>query len=117
LSAIPGVADARVNGDPNTVDLMVRENMDAIIKVASRYNVVDFYSEDVSLEEIFLGYYGETDAAPARTNGAHETNGTADSPGQIRQMVPPERVVDERPAVAVPVGDGELRESETDAQR
>ena len=117
LSAIPGVSDARVNGDPNTVDLMVRENMDAIIKVASRYNVGDFYSEDVSLEEIFLGYYGESDAPPAQMNGTNGTSTTADSPGQIRQIVPPERVVDERPAVAVPAGDGELRDSETDAQR
>jgi len=117
LSAIPGVAEARVNGDPNTVDLMVRDDMDAIIKVASRYNVVDIYSEDISLEEIFLGYYGESDAPPARMDGTSGTNGTTDTPDGIRQIVPHERVIDERPAIAVPVGDGELRESETDERR
>lgn len=108
LSAIPGVADARMNGDPQTVDLMVRENMDAIVKVASRYNVLDFYSEDVSLEEIFLGYYGESDEPPAGTNGPQDT------PVRLRPLVPPEQVVEERPAVTVPPTDSELRASETD---
>lgn len=120
LSAISGVADARVNGDPNTVDLMVRENMDAIVKTAARYNVVDFYSEDVSLEEIFLGYYGQSDAPPARMDGTNGIDGideTTEPAGNIRQLHPPERVVDERPAVAAPVGDGVVRESETDARR
>jgi ABC-2 type transport system ATP-binding protein len=117
LSAIPGVADARVNGEPNTVDLMVRENMDAIVKTAARYNVVDFYSEDVSLEEIFLGYYGETDAPPARMDDTNGIDEATEPASNIRQLHPPERVVDERPVVAVPTGDGAMRESETDARR
>lgn len=120
LAAIPGVSDARVNGDPNTVDLMVRGNMDTIVKVAARHNVRDFYSEDVSLEEIFLGYYGETDEAPVGTNGTSSTNGTHARhgvSGRIQQMTPPEQVIEERPVVAVPADDGELRDSETDARR
>jgi ABC-2 type transport system ATP-binding protein len=117
LSAIPGVADARVNGDPNTVDLMVRENMDAIVKTAARYNVIDFYSEDVSLEEIFLGYYGQSDAPPARMDDTNGIDDATEPPGNIRQLHPSERVVDERPVVAVPAGDGAMRESETDARR
>jgi ABC-2 type transport system ATP-binding protein len=111
LSAIPGVSDARMNGDPQTVELMVRGNMDAIIKTASRYNVRDFYSEDVSLEEIFLGYYGETDAVQ------HGTDDDGQSPSNVRQLIPPDRVIEERPVVAVPVGDGDLRDNEMDARR
>ena len=120
LSAIPGVSDAHI-GEKNTVDLMVRENMDEIIKVASRHNVLDVYSEDVSLEEIFLGYYGETDAAPARMNGTNGSNGASEAPGTTRQIDPSERVIEERPVVAVAAGDGELRDgdnnNETDARR
>ncbi|MGH9173905.1 MAG: ATP-binding cassette domain-containing protein, partial [Vicinamibacterales bacterium] len=61
LEVIPGVSDLQTYSD-GTVALMVRERMDEIVKVAARHHVVDFYSEDVSLEDIFLGYYGETSA-------------------------------------------------------
>lgn len=113
LSAINGVSDARMNGDPHTVDLLVRGNMDAIVKVASRYNVDDFYSEDVSLEEIFLGYYGESDAPPASMSNT----GTDQPVSEVQQLIPPDRVLEERPIVAVPAGDGELRDNEMDARR
>jgi ABC-2 type transport system ATP-binding protein len=116
LRAVPGVADARMNGDPHTVDLMVRENMDAIVKIASRHNVADIYSEDVSLEEIFLGYYGETDE-PHETPESHEPEEPEGERTRLRQLVPPDQVLDERPAVAVPPGDGELLGSETDQRR
>jgi ABC-2 type transport system ATP-binding protein len=110
LSAIPGVADAHVNGDNRTVDLMVRGNMDAIIKVASRHGVRDFFSEDVSLEEIFLGYYGQSDVTQEGTYGS---NGQTRPPAAIER----EQVIEERPAVAVPAGNGELHDSETDTRR
>jgi ABC-2 type transport system ATP-binding protein len=111
LSRIPGVADAQMNGDPRTVALMVRDDMDTIVKVAARHNVQDFYSEDVSLEEIFLGYYGETDET---VTGAGMTNGKVTP---IGRAMPPEQVIEERPVVAVPVADGQLRDNETDARR
>jgi hypothetical protein len=52
--------------------------------------------------------------ALAGTNGP---NGTHDGPGQIRPLVPPDQVIEERPAVAVPAGNGETRERETEARR
>ena len=64
---IPGVSDVRVRDIPEktdrVIDLMVRDNLDEVVKIAARYHVTDFYSEDISLEDVFLGYYGiATDA-------------------------------------------------------
>jgi ABC-2 type transport system ATP-binding protein len=91
FAAVPGVAAVNVDGR-RAVELLVRSNMDEIVKLAARYPVSDFYSEDVSLEEIFLGYY---DTGPA--------NGT------INGISTHARPVDERPraAVAVRHADGE----------
>jgi len=85
LAAVHGVISAVAGPDGRTVDLLVRENVDAIVKVAGRYHDADFYSDDISLEEIFLGYYGESDALPA----------------QVQPLAPAETVVDERPVVRV----------------
>ncbi len=123
LSAIPGVSDARLNGNPHAVDLMVRENMDPIVKLASRHNIVDFYSEDVSLEEIFLGYYGETDATMPDSNGTNGTYSTDEiNNADHLQIDADERdsddqAVDERLLVVVPTTDGNSTVSETDARR
>jgi ABC-2 type transport system ATP-binding protein len=54
---LEGVSAVHTNGEDRVLELMVRSNMDEIVKVASSHSVADFKSEDVSLEEIFLGYY------------------------------------------------------------
>ena len=40
------------------MELMVRSHLDEVVRIAARYDVTDLYSEDVSLEDVFLGYYG-----------------------------------------------------------
>jgi ABC-2 type transport system ATP-binding protein len=57
FASLPGVASASTNGVDRVLELMVRSNMDEIVKVAAHHQVADLKSEDVSLEEIFLGYY------------------------------------------------------------
>jgi ABC-2 type transport system ATP-binding protein len=57
FSQLPGVASVSTNGEDRVLELMVRSNMDEIVKVASHHQVADLKSEDISLEEIFLGYY------------------------------------------------------------
>lgn len=55
---LPGVTSAHlVEGEDRVVELLVRENMDEVVKIASHHPVNDFRSEDISLEDIFLGYY------------------------------------------------------------
>ena len=39
--------------------------LDALIKTAARYEVVNLHSIDTSLEEIFLAYYGAGDGIAA----------------------------------------------------
>ncbi len=52
--------------DVNTQDSVVRctvvGELDAVIKAAARFEVVNVISHEPSLEEIFLAYYGEKDA-------------------------------------------------------
>lgn len=59
FEGIEGVSAVHANGhgEDRVLELMVRGNMDEIVKIASHHPVMDFKSEDVSLEEIFLGYY------------------------------------------------------------
>jgi ABC-2 type transport system ATP-binding protein len=69
FAAIDGVSDVKGSdgggGEDRVVDLLVRSHLDEVVRVAARYAVSDVYSEDVSLEDIFLGYYGITnDVAP-----------------------------------------------------
>lgn len=55
---VPGVTNVRlVDGDDRVVELLVRENIDEVVKIAAHHSVADFRSEDISLEDIFLGYY------------------------------------------------------------
>jgi ABC-2 type transport system ATP-binding protein len=55
---VPGVTSAQVvEGEDRMIELLVRENMDEVVKIAATHQVSDFRSEDISLEDIFLGYY------------------------------------------------------------
>jgi len=44
-------------GKDGRVELMVRENLDEVLRVVTQHQIVDFDAQDLSLEEIFLGYY------------------------------------------------------------
>jgi ABC-2 type transport system ATP-binding protein len=81
---LPGVTNAHVvDGDDRVVELLVRENMDEVVKIASHHPVNDFRSEDISLEDIFLGYYeagGTTSTIAEIAAGVgNSSNGTGNS--------------------------------------
>ncbi len=58
---LPGVRDARLEN--NTLSCSVVGSMDAVIKTAARFEVLNVVSPEVSLEEIFIEYYqGGSDA-------------------------------------------------------
>jgi ABC-2 type transport system ATP-binding protein len=56
FQSIPGVTEASRDGDGN-IELLVRQDLDDVIRLAAQHSIVDLSSEDMSLEEIFLGYY------------------------------------------------------------
>ena len=56
---VPGVRDVTV--DDGTLRCTVIGSVDALVKTAARYEVVNLHSIDTSLEEIFLAYYGAGD--------------------------------------------------------
>jgi len=58
---LPGVQD--VSTQDSVVRCTVVGALDAVVKAAARYEVVNVVSHEPSLEEIFLGYYGEADAS------------------------------------------------------
>jgi ABC-2 type transport system ATP-binding protein len=56
LGQLPGVSVARRNGDHAT--LQVEGEMDALVKALAAYPISDLSTESVSLEQVFLTYYG-----------------------------------------------------------
>ncbi|MFW6288360.1 MAG: ABC transporter ATP-binding protein [Spirochaetota bacterium] len=74
----PPAADAfartgvtEVSRDGNTVLLEVRSELDAVLRRALEYGVDDVATEPVTLEEVFLAFYGERSnaAVSGRANG------------------------------------------------
>ena len=57
FAGVPGVTEVTVNGD--TVRVTVAGTIDAVVKAAARFEVVDLTSHEPSLEDIFLTYYGK----------------------------------------------------------
>jgi beta-exotoxin I transport system ATP-binding protein len=55
FSNIPGVTNLELHGD--SVRCTVRGSVDALIKAASRYELVDIQSQQPGLEDLFLEYY------------------------------------------------------------
>ena len=53
----PGVDGLRHDGA--VVRLQVRSGLDAVIKTIARYPVIDFRTEQPSLEDLFLAFYEE----------------------------------------------------------
>jgi ABC-2 type transport system ATP-binding protein len=56
FDGVPGVHEASVVGD--AARITVGGPMDAVIKRAAAYEIVDLRSHELSLEEIFLAFYG-----------------------------------------------------------
>jgi ABC-2 type transport system ATP-binding protein len=76
---LPGVVEARADG--RVLDLTVEGSVDEIVKLASRFTVLNVVSREQDLEEVFLTYYAvpetepepETEPAPeARTDAGPE---------------------------------------------
>ena len=70
---LPSVVEARPDG--RMLELTVEGSVDEIIKLASRYTVLNILSREQDLEEVFLTYYAgpsadETDAGPAEKGQA-----------------------------------------------
>ena len=62
FAALPGVQDVHAQG--TTVWMSVGDGIDAIIKLAARYTLLDLNVEHPSLDEVFLGYYEQQQPAP-----------------------------------------------------
>ena len=56
FAGIPGVAEVEAIGDQ--IRMMVTGPVDAVVKRAARFEVVDLVSHEPSLEDIFLTFYG-----------------------------------------------------------
>jgi ABC-2 type transport system ATP-binding protein len=69
FAALPGVSD--VQAYENTLWMRVADGIDAVVKLAARYTLVDMRVEHPSLDEVFLGYYESHAGAapPARPGG------------------------------------------------
>jgi len=57
FAGLPSVQDVEVQGE--LVHLSVAGHLDAVVKAAARFEVVDVTSHEPNLEEIFLACYGE----------------------------------------------------------
>ncbi|MCH7706281.1 MAG: hypothetical protein IIB33_04470 [Chloroflexi bacterium] len=57
FSGLPGVRD--VKAENNTVHCTIEGSVDALIKAAARFEVLNITSHEPDLEEIFLAYYKE----------------------------------------------------------
>jgi len=65
FSGLPGVQRIATMPDGRTLRLTVQGGLDAVVKVAARYPLVNFVSREPSLEDIFLRYYQDDGAAAA----------------------------------------------------
>ncbi|HEX6400375.1 MAG TPA: ABC transporter ATP-binding protein [Actinomycetota bacterium] len=59
FAGLSGVSDVEVRGD--IVRCTVQGSMDALVKAAARFEVVDLQSQQPGLEELFLHYYRQED--------------------------------------------------------
>jgi ABC-2 type transport system ATP-binding protein len=72
---LPGVRDLTINGRLLTCTVM--GSVDALVKAASRFEVVNLRSIETSLEEIFMAYYGAGDGAPTSPTTGEEASHAA----------------------------------------
>ena len=70
FTAIPGVRDPQVSADGTHLTFTAAGHLDAVVKAAAAFEVVDFVSQPADLDEIFLTYYrGGADPADANLRG------------------------------------------------
>jgi len=69
FSGLPGVQRSETLPDGRTLRLTVQGGLDAVVKVAARYPLVNFVSREPSLEDIFLPYYQDDGAAASTAAG------------------------------------------------
>ena len=79
---LPGVVEARAEG--RMVELTVEGSVDDIIKLASRYTVLNVLSREQDLEEVFLTYYAAPEPeAEAEPEPSVETDGGPEPPAEV----------------------------------
>jgi len=61
FAALPGVSDVHAEG--TTIWMSVGDGIDAVVKLAARYTLLDLNVEHPSLDEVFLGYYDQQQSA------------------------------------------------------
>ncbi len=61
-----------LNRDGDTVFLEVTQNLAAVMSTASAYEIVDIETQPVTLEEVFLAYYGRNNRKNHRTYNVQE---------------------------------------------
>ena len=76
FSGIPNVRDLEVHGD--VLRCTVAGSMDALMKRAALFEVVDVESHEPSLEDIFLTYYGRSGGEPQMTSSPGRPCGISD---------------------------------------
>jgi ABC-2 type transport system ATP-binding protein len=73
FAALPGVSEVCTQG--TTVWMRVGDGIDAVIKLAARHTLLDLNVEHPSLDEVFLGYYGDQNqssgATMSKPSGTH----------------------------------------------
>jgi ABC-2 type transport system ATP-binding protein len=55
FARLPGVSDVQAQG--TVVSLRLRDGIDAVVKLAAEYTLLDLRIEHPSLDEVFMGYY------------------------------------------------------------
>ena len=68
FQALEGVAEVEALADGHTLRLVVQGGVDAVIKAAAHYSVVNVTSHEPSLEDIFLRYYEGDDQVIKETS-------------------------------------------------
>jgi ABC-2 type transport system ATP-binding protein len=62
FAGLPGVSDVVARG--NTISLRLRDGIDAVVKLAAQHTLVDMSVEHPTLDEVFMGYYGDGEGRP-----------------------------------------------------
>jgi ABC-2 type transport system ATP-binding protein len=69
FAGLPGVQDVVI--EKGVLSCTVMGSLDALVKVAARFEVVNLRSIETSLEEIFMAYYGAGDATVVGKEAGH----------------------------------------------
>jgi ABC-2 type transport system ATP-binding protein len=73
FKGLPGVRDVAAHGDE--LSLSVEGSLDAVVKQAARFTVVNVETREASLEDLFLTFFGADGSAPEAPD--REEDGTA----------------------------------------